>query len=89
MHNNYLELRAVREALMQANLQNVFIRVFSDNMSTVHMVNKLFTHVEQCAIELKLILTYTLSHDCIIKAYHVPGKFNTVADYLSRQHIAV
>ncbi len=58
-------------------------------MSTVHMVNKLFTTVECCATELKMIMTYTLSHDCVIKAYHVPGKLNTVADYLSRQHIAV
>ena len=88
MHNNYLELRAVREALLSSNLQKVFIRIFSDNMSTVHMVNKLFTTVQQYAHELKLILTYTLTHDCAVKAYHVPGKFNTVADYLSRQHVA-
>ena len=78
----------MREALLQANMRNVFICVFSDNMSTVHMINKLFTTVDKCALELKMILTYTLSHDCAIKAYHVPGKLNTVADYLSRQQIA-
>lgn len=52
------------------------------------MVNKFFTQVETCAAELKQILTYALAHDCAIKAYHVPGKLNTVADYLSRQHVA-
>ena len=89
MHNNYLELRAVREAICSAKFSKVFIRIFSDNMSTVHMVNKLFTTVEHCALELKQILTYTLAHDCALKAYHVPGKLNTVADYLSRQRVAV
>ena len=88
MHNNYLELRAVREALYAAKFSKVFIRVFSYNMSTVHMVNKFFTQVDTCATELKAILTYVLAHDCALKAYHVPGKHNTVADYLSRQHVA-
>ena len=83
-HNNYLELRAVREAICSAHFSKVFIRVFSDNMSTVHMLNKFFTQVETCALELKQILTYTLAHDCAVKAYHVPGKLNHVADYLSR-----
>ena len=89
MHNNYLELRAVREAICSAKFSKVFIRIFSDNMSTVHMVNKLFTTVEHCATELKQILTYSLAHDCALKAYHVPGKLNHVADYLSRQNVAV
>lgn len=43
MHNNYLELRAVREAIYAAGFSQRFIRVFSDNMSTVYMLNKLFT----------------------------------------------
>ncbi len=89
MHNNYLELRAVREAICSAKFSKVFIRIFSDNMSTVHMLNKLFTTVAHCALELKQILTYTLAHDCALKAYHVPGRLNTVADYLSRQRVAV
>ena len=84
MHNNYLELRAVREAICGANFSKVFIRVFSDNMSTVHMLNKLFTQVQTCAEELQQIITYTLARDCALKAYHVPGKLNHVADYLSR-----
>lgn len=88
MHNNYLELRAIREAVTSSKFCQVFIRVFSDNMSSVHMVNKLYTPVPSCAVEIKHLLTYLLSHDCAIKAYHVPGPQNSVADYLSRVDVS-
>ena len=84
MHNNYLELRAICAAITTARFSNVFIRVFTDNTSSMHMINKLYTRVDQCAIELKHILTYLLAHDCAIKAYHIPGPLNKVSDYLSR-----
>ena len=66
----------------------MLIRVFSDNMSSVHMVNKLYTPVPQCAVEIKYLLTYALANNCAIKAYHVPGPQNSVADYLSRVDVS-
>lgn len=88
MHNNYLELRAIREAITRSKLSNVFIRVFSDNMASVHMVNKLYSPVPTCALEIKHLMTYVLAHGCAIKADHVPGPQNSVADYLSRVDVS-
>ena len=59
-HNNYLELRAVREALMESDLASVFIRVFSDNTATVHMLNSMYSRVPDHAEEVMLILTWLL-----------------------------
>ena len=66
----------------------MLIRVFSDNTSSVHMVNKLYTPVPHCAVEIKHLLTYVLANNCAIKAYHVPGPQNSVADYLSRVDVS-
>lgn len=81
-------MRAVREAIVRSDFHSVFIRVFSDNTATVHMVNKMYSPVAQCAEELRYLLTYVLSRGCAVKASHVPGPQNTVSDYLSRTRVS-
>ena len=87
LHINVLELKAVLLALkgFQEHLQGQSVLICSDN-STVSYLNKEGgTHsIEMCALICR-ILAFTNSRRIQIRARHVPGSLNVIADSLSRR----
>lgn len=64
------------------------ILVYCDNLPTVELLNKGYTSKEPAATMLRLITVEAMSHNFLLKASHIPGKFNVFSDLLSRQRIA-
>ena len=88
LHINVLELKAVLLALkgFQEHLQGQTVLICSDNSTVVAYLNKEGgTHsIEMCALIWK-ILAFTNSRRIQIRARHVPGSLNVIADSLSRR----
>ena len=56
----------------------------TDNTTVVSYINKGGTHSPNLCVEEWKILHWCLEHDIIIRIHHIPGKFNILADCLSR-----
>ena len=88
LHINVLELKAVLLALkgFQEHLQGQTVLICSDNSTVVAYLNKEGgTHsIEMCALIWR-ILAFTNSRKIQIRARHVPGSLNVIADSLSRR----
>ena len=88
LHINVLELKAVLLALkgFQEHLQGQRVLICSDNSTVVSYLNKEGgTHsIEMCALIWR-ILAFTNSRRIQIRARHVPGSLNVIADSLSRR----
>ena len=88
LHINVLELKAVLLALkgLQEHLQGQTVLICSDNSTVVAYLNKEGgTHsMEMCALIWR-ILAFTNSRRIQIRARHVPGSLNVIADSLSRR----
>ena len=88
LHINVLELKAVLLALkgFQEHLQGQNVLICSDNSTVVSYLNKEGgTHsIEMCALIWR-ILAFTNSRRIQIRARHVPGSLNVIADSLSRR----
>ena len=88
LHINVLELKAVLLALkgFQELLQGQTVLICSDNSTVVSYLNKEGgTHsMEMCALIWR-ILAFTNSRKIQIRARHVPGSLNVIADSLSRR----
>ena len=88
LHINVLELKAVLLALkgFQEHLQGQRVVICSDNSTVVSYLNKEGgTHsIEMCALIWR-ILAFTNSRRIQIRARHVPGFLNVIADSLSRR----
>ena len=88
LHINVLELKAVLLALkgFQEHLQGQTVLICSDNSTVVSYLNKEGgTHsIEMCALIWR-ILAFTNSRRIQIRARHVPGSLNVIADSLSRR----
>ena len=86
LHINVLELKAVLLALkgFQEHLQGQTVLIFSDNSTVVSYLNKEGgTHsIEMCALIWR-VLAFTNSRRIQIRARHVPGSLNVIADSLS------
>ena len=87
LHINYLELKAVFLALKEfQNLcANKIILVATDNTTVMSYINKEggMRSGTLCAL-LWRILTWCTRHQVTLKARHIPGQLNVVADKLSR-----
>ena len=87
-HINVLELKAVLLALkgLQEHLQGKRVLICSDNSTVVSYLNKEGgTHsIEMCTLIWR-ILAFTNSRRIQIRARHVPGSLNEIADSLSRR----
>ena len=87
LHINYLELKAVFLALKE--FQNLcahkMVLVATDNTTVVSYINKEggMRSGPLCAL-LWRILTWCTSHQVTLRARHIPGQLNVVADKLSR-----
>ena len=87
LHINYLELKAVFLALKEfQNLcANKIVLVATDNTTVMSYINKEggMRSGTLCAL-LCRILTWCTRHQVTLKARHIPGRLNVVADKLSR-----
>ena len=87
LHINYLELKAVFLALKEfQNLcANKIVLVATDNTTVMSYINKEggMRSGTLCAL-LWRILTWCTRHQVTLKARHIPGQLNVVADKLSR-----
>ena len=87
LHINYLELKAVFLALkdFQDLCSHNVVLVATDNTTVVSYINKEegMRSGPLCAL-LWRILTWCTKHQVTLKARHIPGRLNVVADKLSR-----
>ena len=87
LHINMLEMMAIRLALKQAItfIHHSCIMISTDNTTVVSYINKQGgTHSRNLCVEVWEILSWCLEHDIVIRVGHIPGKFNILADRLSR-----
>ena len=86
-HINYLELKAVFLALKEFkhHCSNKVVLVATDNTTVVAYINKQggMRSGSLCAL-LWRILTWCSNNKVILKARHIPGRLNVIADKLSR-----
>ena len=89
LHINVLELKAVSVALrsFKDQCQNQTVLVATDNSTVVTYVNKQggTLSVEMCALLWK-IMTWCHRYHITLKARHIPGCLNMMADLLSRSN---
>ena len=87
LHINMLEMMAIRLALKQAKtfIHHSCIMISTDNTTVVSYINKQGgTHSPNLCVEVWKILNWCLEQDIVIRVRHIPGKFNSLADCLSR-----
>ena len=87
LHINMLEMMAIRLALKQAKtfIHHSCIMISTDNTTVVSYINKQGgTHSPNLCVEVWKILNWCLEQDIVIRVRHIPGKFNILADRLSR-----
>ena len=87
LHINVLELKAVSLALQMFNgqCQNQTVLVVTDNSTVVAYINKQGgTHSVEMYALLWKIMTWCHYYQITLKARHIPGCLNVVADLLSR-----
>ena len=87
LHINYLELKAVLLALKEFRdlCSGQIVLVATDNTTVVSYINKDggMRSGPLCAL-LWRMLTWCTTHQVTLKARHIPGRLNVVADKLSR-----
>ena len=87
LHINMLEMMAIRLALKQAItfIHHSGIMISTENTTVVSYINKQGgIHSPNLCIEVWEILNWCLEHNIVIRVRHIPGKFNILADRLSR-----
>ena len=88
LHINVLELRAVRHAFEQwgpLSPPGTKWLVFTDNSTVVAHVNKQGgTRSRELSLEAECLIRFALKRGLFIRARHLPGRRNVLADALSR-----
>ena len=87
LHINVLEMRAVRLALERLEVPpHSRVLVASDNTTVVAYVNKQGgTHSRQLWLETSLLFELLSRLQSSLRARHIPGRLNVIADQLSRE----
>ena len=67
-----------------SEMANRKILFMSDNMAVVEVINKQSSKEKNLMHLLRRLVMVCLSHNILFKAKHIPGKYNMVADRLSR-----
>jgi hypothetical protein len=89
LHINCLELKAVIQALTTwiTSLEGLQVMLATDNTAVVSYINKQGgTHSPSLLNLTQELLSLVDTHGISLKARHIPGRFNVIADRLSRQH---
>ena len=89
LHISVLELYPIVIALKlwACYFENKCIRLHCDNMAVVHMINNQ-TSSNSCAMSLLRFMTVNcMKHNIFVKASHIPGSINFVADAMSRLQV--
>ena len=87
LHINMLEIMAIRHTLIKAfkYIHHSCVMISTDNTTVVSYINKQGgTHSPNLCVEVWKILQWCLKHQIIVRIRHIPGKFNALADRLSR-----
>ena len=87
LHINMLEIMAICFALKRGItiIHHSCVMISMDNTTVVSYINKQGgTHSPNLCIEVWKSLRWCLEYDVIIRVRHIPGKFNILADCLSR-----
>lgn len=90
VHINVLELMAVRLALghFLPVLRGGHVMVRSDSTTVVHHINHSGgTRSPRLVLLTRQLLTWAAPHFLSLRAMHIPGPRNVVADFLSRQRL--
>ena len=86
-HINHLELKAILLGLhsLLPHLKNKYLKIYSDNSSSVFYINKKGgTHSPSlCHLALE-IWDLLINNNISCQAFHIPGRDNSSADHLSR-----
>jgi hypothetical protein len=87
-HINVLELFTVVLASCRwgPSLCNSHVRVLSDNMATVAALNKSTSRSVSLMPCIREIFWICVKFNITVSCVHIPGKFNTLADRISRLH---
>ena len=85
LHINLLELKAVLLALKQQFCWNQTVLVYTDNTTVVLYINKEggMRSGSLCALLWRLLL-WCNQREIVLRARHIPGHLNVIADKLSR-----
>ena len=86
-HINVLEMKAISLSLAQALLtvRNTTVLVSTDNTTVVaYLRHQGGTHSPELCLETWGILHMCLKHNIQLLVKHIPGRFNTLADRMSR-----
>ena len=89
LHINVLELKAVSLALrsFRDQCENQTVLVATDNSTVVAYINKQGgTHSAEMCVLLWKIMTWCHDYHITLKARHIPGCLNAMADLLSRSN---
>ena len=70
--------------LWQQKLSNNTLNVLTDNESLVAMINAFFSREKNINKLLKDLALFCMNENIVIRAHHLPGKRNVLADRLSR-----
>ena len=70
--------------LWQQKLSNNTLNVLTDNESLVAMINSFFSREKSINRLLKDLALFCMNNNIVIRAHHLPGKSNVLADKLSR-----
>jgi hypothetical protein len=89
LHINFLELEAVRLALLhfQQEILGMSVLVATDNTTVVAYINRQggTKSPNLCRLAEQMLL-WTQERQISLTARHIPGKLNVIADLLSREH---
>ena len=87
LHINMLEIMAIRFTLIRAfkYIHHPCVMISTDNTTVVSYINKQGgTHSPNLCVEVRKILKWCLKRHIVVRIRHIPGKFNVLADRLSR-----
>ena len=87
-HINYKEALCVVFAAMRwaPYWSNKTVHVFCDNTAAVAMLNKATTRSPLMMVFLRKLFWLSATYNFRLKAFHVPGRLNIMADHVSRLH---
>ena len=87
LYINMLEIMAIRFTLIKASkyIRHSCVKISTDNTTVVSYINKQGgMHSPDLCVQVWKIPLWCLKHQIVVRIWHIPGKFNVLADRLSR-----